>query len=748
MNVKRNLILFIVCLILFSFTVSATCDDLADETQSLIMENQQLLTHIQPLNFFLDGMQVEIVVEGCGLNLQFIFEDDKINFINTKDIDFTLTVAEKDLTDFLSTENQGLMLQRLYINSQIGIEPHGFFNKLKLFLIENLAKLNFEDESPKVEFYSGFEEDLVEILNSDDNVLITLSSTARLETEKEMVELASAFGVKEIKTLEDKSKIGVMLDNEGNLDASFVYFAPNETDDEELLAVRSSLASREGSLEPLQENEVWQTAEEFLQSNKLDLQTQLDQRQTAAIIYTKDVTDEGSFFVLQTAGFYRLVGGRQVSNSLIQVEVNSLTGEVTGVSLRNWVLSTEKKEEVLLKNVEKLKKEITEVMAYEAGESHNIYVTNCESTYFQSQELLLPTVTCHGTLVKDGNLVAYSPVVTSTSLTPMYYVDKSLGHGKFPCVIDEHCFDYDDDGGVCVHGTCKFSGAVSTTKPPQSGEPLPGDVAGAKFAVYYSTDEDLFETAAKEFRDEFKDYWPDYDKYLSYKNRFVEDSYDYADDVDLLFLFGHGYLGSVWAEDQPIYLYENKSSALYDYFLSQLGEKDLEYLAQFSCLSNSVVYCQGDYGRQRYTTTSDSGSVFAGLHTLSGMHGSLVSNTYHSKKVSKKFAAYLEADYSIVDAWAYALLDTNSWLVNRDNSCHEVSDPENHCTVDAGSSCSRYRAYPTTYYISGNIDESLSDWSSVEMDDRRYGGKNYAISVLYTYQSETVPIFSSGYSLP
>jgi len=748
MNIKRNFIIFIVCLILFSFSVSATCDELEEGTQSLIMENQDLLTNVQPLNFFLDGMQIEIVVEGCDLDLQFIFENDKINFVNIEDVDFTLTVTEKDLTDFLSNENQGLMLRGLYMNNQIEIEPHGFFNKLKYFLIETVIKISVEDEVPKVEFYSGFEEDLAEVLTRDDNVLVTLSSTEKLEIEKEMNELASEFGIKEIKTLEGKSKIGVMLDNEGNLDASFVYFAPTDTDDEELLAVRSSLASTEGSLEPLQENEVWQTAEEFLQSNNLDLQTQFDLRNSAEIIYTKDVTDQGSFFVLQTVGYYRLLGGRQVTNSLTQVEVNSLSGEVTGVSLRNWIPSTGEKEEVMLKNFEELKKEITEVMAYEAGESHSIYVTNCESTYFQSQKLLLPTVTCHGTLVdEDGNLVAYSPVVTSTSLTPMYHVDKSLGRGKFPCVIDEHCFDYDDDGGVCVHGTCKFSGAVSTTQPTH-GEPLPGDVAGAKFAVYYSTDEDLFETAAKEFRDEFKDYWPDYDTYLSYKNRFVEDSYDYADDVDLLFLFGHGYLGSVWGEDQPFYLYENKSSALYDYFLSRLGEKDLEYLAQFSCLSNSVVYCQGDYGRQRYTTTSDSGSVFAGLHTLSGMHGTLVSNTYHSKKVSKKFAAYLEADYSIVDAWTYAILDTNSWLVNRANSCNEVPNPENHCTVDAGSSCSRYRGYPTTYYISGNMDESLSDWSSVETDDKRYNDKGYSISVLYTYQSETVPISSSGYSLP
>ena len=80
--------------------------------------------------------------------------------------------------------------------------------------------------------------------------------------------------------------------------------------------------------------------------------------------------------------------------------------------------------------------------------------------------------------------------------------------------------------------------------------------------------------------------------------------------------------------------------------------------------------------------------------------------------------------YPFEEAWFYAEMDSNFWLINHVEGCTELINPNPDQTfgcVYELYSCSRYAHFPTTYYIEEKIG-TLPHQKNIA-SQQRYGGR-------------------------
>ena len=151
---------------------------------------------------------------------------------------------------------------------------------------------------------------------------------------------------------------------------------------------------------------------------------------------------------------------------------------------------------------------------------------------------------------------------------------------------------------------------------------------------------------------------------------------------------------------------------------------------------------------KRYRASSSRNSAFNGLHNFSGNHGVGISNNNLHYNKAKTYAQYLRAGMDFREAWQDVSLDTANWTNNYEKGCYIIPNPSTGCGMSGTAfDCSRWWAYPSTFYIKEQRNETIYNRDSYA-DDYQYGDSGYDVDLTYTYQSESVPISATGYSLP
>lgn len=592
-------------------------------------------------------------------------------------------------------------------------------------------------------FYDDFEADLIAILAKTDNTLRKVDSIKRDQVIAAIKDFAKALGINpdDAQTDENGRVFKKILIGE-EVEWYFHYTPAGDPNllQNELVVVRKTWTKEPGVEQPLSEQNAREIAEAEIQKYKIPFTDETDTLNYAATTQLRSVDGEETVnnnasvqsavnyaedtappkILRQTVGFYRKVKDRQVVNSAFQVDVDPAKKKAVGVSLRNWWGLSEE-EAVTTKSLEELKDDIINTVKLNSSSNYDVDLANCGPTYYQRSDALIPTVTCVANpiidlTVGDKMVRTDAPISVTVSLTPDYPADES-------------------DVGV------------TSVAVEEETDPLPpdyGDTAGARFGIYWA-DETRFYAGAVAFKDKFIEKWSDYDgPRHAYKNYFVGTyAYNYVDNADLVYVVAHGAIQGFAGWDEFVWV--NHSSEP----VAQLGLGDLEYMAHPACSMGSVIYCDGLSAVRRYTDTNVRDTVFAGLHIFSSNHGIEYSNIGRQRERGRTYAQYLIDGLSLIEAWDSAELDTNSWLSSSDYSddCALVSDPDDGCSIDYRFACDRWTTYPASFYIDSKRNVTLNTRGDYTSDIRK-GDAGYDVDMVYRYQTESIPIASSGHSLP
>ncbi len=583
----------------------------------------------------------------------------------------------------------------------------------------SFAQATQDNDKHKVIVYDEFEHDLAKIISRDDNVIRYVNQRKRERILRNLKSFAKSmkiptdnFGQNKDGTFWQK-----VFNNENEL-ASYIFYTANqnkESLEDEISTVRQTWSHFIGSTQPLSDETVIWIAKGVINRFQIPLRDREDQYHFASTLQTRDVkgeNDETTVVLRQVAGFYRRVGDRQVVNSTLKIDINPLSKQATGLSIRNWWGLSQAKV-VVLKDLEEIKNDIKNTMLDFSDGDHQIKIHSCEATYYQTSTALVPGVTCYAGLVKDGELQTYSPIGITVSVTPGNVLDE----GKYPRIEFDRMVD-----------------KVTSLEEKEDDDNT--------FSVYYTTDETRFNYGAAGFRDYFENEWT-LDGYLwAYSNYWVANDATYADDVDLIYIVSHGGVRGFPGEDAKVWV-NNASTTT-----AELGDLDLEYVTHAGCHLGGAIYCDAMKATKRYRASSSRNSAFNGLHNFSGNHGVGISNNNLHYNKAKTYAQYLRAGMDFREAWQDASLDTANWTNNYEKGCYIIPNPSTGCGMSGTAfDCSRWWAYPSTFYIKEQRNETIYNRDSYA-DDYQYGDAEYDVDLTYTYQSESVPISATGYSLP
>ena len=109
---------------------------------------------------------------------------------------------------------------------------------------------------------------------------------------------------------------------------------------------------------------------------------------------------------------------------------------------------------------------------------------------------------------------------------------------------------------------------------------------------------------------------------------------------------------------------------------------------------------------------------------------------------------YLHDGLTIIESWEDTADDVSIWNSNAKRDCGVMDDPETGCSFKKPwNDCARWSAYASSFYQDGKKYVTLNNRSTYS-DDVFPDDPDYDIDLRYEYQSETVPIYSPGHSLP
>ncbi len=577
-----------------------------------------------------------------------------------------------------------------------------------------------------ISVYEGFEDEIETILSRTDNTKRNVNMAGKQATVEKMRQFASTLGIETANLQPDQEgRQYASIGTEGEIHAYFDFTpaqmdANTPSDMEEFLAARQTWSYRAGAADALPDQDIVTIAEGARQQYGLPGTNQQgdDTPRNASTRQLRQVEDETTTaFLQQTMGYYRTVGERQVANSTFLVEVDPATTAVCGMSLRNW-WPLENPEQAPLKQKTALIRDILTTMAENGSKEYDIVLTSCQPSYCQFPTALVPAVTCRGVLRLRSQSVASSLIEVVVSMTTESQADEIV-------MVSEAV-------------------AVET-------DPLPtdyGDTGGARFGVYYSTDEDRFIAGARKFRDKFSSTWSDYDYRWAYYTYFVSPyTHNYVDNADLIYVLVHGSIRSFSGQDDRIWM----NNTTHD--VAQTGTADLEYFVTTTCNTASAVRCEGMSAVKRYTDTDLRDTVFTGIHIYSGHHGTALSSTTIQENKATKYARYLDDGMTLLEAWYWAGVDAGQWHSNVEEGCAQVynpdnTDPDGACnTWGTEFTCSRWTSYPSSFYIDCKRGVTIYNRGDY-MSDPRKGDADYDVDLMYSYHSETVPLSAAGYSLP
>jgi hypothetical protein len=382
-----------------------------------------------------------------------------------------------------------------------------------------------------------------------------------------------------------------------------------------------------------------------------------------------------------------------------------------------------------------LKSDVLKALHKNGSKTLTLNVTSCRPTYYQTPGVLIPSVTCTGTFVDSDGIHDQAAKIPSVdvSMATSYSLDESDEMSVYTSTYP----DDSDTGG-------------SEPRPDACAE-----TSGFGFHAFYTTDDDFLYDGAKEFYDKFDNSsraanigkaWHD--------SRFVDTPCDQygADWSDLIFIDTHGNVGLFEAENvECTDIFHCHHTTIYTTAptttdLTQLGTGDAEYVLNMGCSTASPIYCYGRSAVGRYTEQSSFHSVFHGLHIYAGENGLAFTSSSKEKKFAKTLSEYLNDGETIIEAWEDTHDDRKVWYNNLDEGCQVMSDPENSCG-SVEYTCSRWSMYASTFYQDGKKYVTLNNRSSYS-DDIFPGDPDYDIDLRYWYQSDTIPTYSPGHSLP
>lgn len=590
---------------------------------------------------------------------------------------------------------------------------------------ESFSLSGSDTKAGRVVLYNGFEDDLEAILARDDNTKRGINESKRIDAVERVKSFADLLGLQTADLVPDqRGRLvrSLLIPNSKLIDKYFHYTpasAPLSLEDE-LLVVRKTWSDEPGFSGALSEDKLQEIAEKLRSDLGIPLTDSTDTPNFAAstqlrIVEEVDSEQAASKILRQTVGYFRRVGERQVTNSLFQVDIDPAKSLVVGLSLRNW-WGLKEAESASLKDLATLKKDVILTFLQNGSENSNISVTKCWASYYQLPSVLVPSATCSGVLVDDDVILTSDPIVLSVSLTAEVFLN---------------------DGDVYV----------TTVTEEEDPDPLPtdnGDLGGSRFGVYYTTDETRFYQGVDAFRDRFDNKWSDYDgPRWAYHDYFTGSSNAlYAENADLLYVVTHGAVRGFTGQDEKIWFNSPTDP------VAQLGVGDVEYVTHAGCHLGGAIYCEGRSAVSRYTDTNSRDSVFTGLHIFSSNHGTGISNNTIHRNKADTYAQYLIDGLTLIEAWESAEVDTRDWYDNYETGCYEIYDAPTGCNMDGtGFTCDRYGAYPASFYLKTKRNETIDNRGDYTSDPRK-GDADYDIDLIYRYQSETVPISASGYSLP
>jgi hypothetical protein len=353
-------------------------------------------------------------------------------------------------------------------------------------------------------------------------------------------------------------------------------------------------------------------------------------------------------------------------------------------------------------------------------------VTSCQATYYQTPGALIPSITCTGEFITPSESVrddASEGISVDVSLAVSYLLDEVDE-------LDVPTSTYPDTSDIVGTNTC-------------------AERSGSAFHAFYTTFHPRFYDGAKEFYDDFHtSLWKGNLGKAWHDSRFVVSpcAKHGADWSDLIYVTADGAPRHFDGENGQIFTTDSEVTDL-----TQLGTGDAEYMLNAACSTASAMYCDGRTAVSRYTEQTDYHSVFHGLHIYSGHHGTSINSTSdRHKDRARTLSEYLKDGLTIIEAWEDTADDVSIWNNDASRVCGEMIDPDNSCDFTSPwNDCSRWSCYASSFYQDGKQYETLLNrdlWPynvDVDPDD-----PDYDIDLRYEYQSETVPIYAPGHSLP
>lgn len=599
----------------------------------------------------------------------------------------------------------------------LGMTALGFLTPMLVVKAQNL-----EPRSGPMLIYPEIDSDLRAILARKDNILHTVNLPAKEERLEKIRELGRDWGLEIPVQSEQGQAEFLSLKNEAGQVEQFFLYEPGvegSSLEDEIIVLRKSFRLEEAATQGLDNATLLEIANDLRANIAINTSAGDNVIATAPLGTRRGGEEDKEQLTLrQSQGFFRKLGNRQVINATLLVDVNPTSAEVEGLSLKNWwPLSGGYRGE--LKKAEDLKNEILGRFWENAGGETQVAIKSCRATFVQMSDVAVPTVTCKGRNLKDSlELATGSFDVTVSLLThiPLNDNAKALATLKIMDLpVDDIVIDIDVDEDRNEDDT---------------------------FSVFYTTDEERFFYGSGGFREYFGDEWTQVHHAYAYYNYFMDYDYSYPDAVDMVYVVGHGAVRGFSGQDSKIWVNSPSDP------VTQLGDGDLEYFTHAGCHVGGAIYCEGMRATTRYTDSSSRDSIFNGLHILNANHGTgLSSNTIHWNK-AKMYATYLKNGLSIIESWFEGEYDSNVWYEDSDNDCYVITDPDTDCSMDGTAfDCSRWSAYPSSFYVEEKFDESIDNRDSYK-DDIASGDSGYDVDLIYSYQTEEIPISSDGYSLP
>jgi len=600
--------------------------------------------------------------------------------------------------------------------------------------------------------YPGFSGEIAGFMRTPNQKVYSVDRERRDQAIRGALEFASRMGV-------DTSKVNVQaLGTQSAIRTNpigeithFLYLERSESEDvdEDAIVVREAWGVRpERARDSNSQTGVPPAldVDGFFKNNSWLSTSQYERRTEVHGIEGRVAKEDGSAqSLLRVRGFVRTIQGRQVFNSALKLEGSASDSRVTGLVLNNWWKLGEGSAS-RLKSPAQVEEDIKRVFSA-VSSNRRLVITHCQLGYHQLSDEVIPAVSCQG-VEKYAEVDAHHKVTVSLVVGKSTDDERSLlsngADRELPFQggdASSKRMDWLDRLLVPVaHASDGERGFVSESCMPRGN----GDDGNRTFSLYFSNEDLRFRQGIKEFQRKF-DLWSG-ERREADRDHFygTGTSSRYADEADLVILAAHGTLRQVILGDGAGALRLNHDSTP----TSCMGSSDMEYFIHSGCHGGSAVYCEGMSSLERFRGSESRHTIFKGLHVFGSNHGARLSGTSNARKISRKFARYLQDGITVREAWADAENDSSGY--SRDSRlCYSVRNPERGCALKSFK-CDRWDVYPGLIYIDEHRNESLLNRDR-HRSDPMPGDSNYRFGHLYFHDSDRpnrVPIYSPGHDLP